>query len=283
MGIAVSDLGSTQQEVSSMLAKGFKEGRSSERPLYGRRLRRVAWLGMALLLGPCLESAQETLTRESRIDLIRGLVKEIAVTRVALPRGRRGVNVSADGKLDQTKADAELRANGPAIRPGMPVEITRITFRSGRIVFEINGGGKRGKKWYQRIEVGMGTTTRPIAPEAPVLAYGSWISLVFPGKVPNLTLPQVKQMLGNVLDFERHSPTVLYSPSVPPKIKEAIKNHQAVVGMDRDAVLSAKGPPERKVREVREGTEQEDWIYGLPPHVLFVTFDGDRVVAVRQY
>ena len=281
----MSALGSTNRwgEQQKVLAKGSKEGRSFERPLYSRRPRRAAWLGMALILGSCPLSAQDTLTRDSRIELIRGLVKEIAVTRVALPRGKRGVNVSPDGKLNQTKADAELRANGPAIRPGMPVEITRITFRPGRIAFEINGGGKRGKKWYQRIEVGMGTTTRPIAPEAPVLAYGSSISLVFPGKVPNLTVPQVKQMLGNVLDFERHSPTVLYSPSVPPKIKEAIKNHQVVVGMDRDAVLSAKGPPERKVREVRDGSEQEDWIYGLPPHVLFVTFDGDRVVTARQY
>jgi hypothetical protein len=86
-----------------------------------------------------------------------------------------------------------------------------------------------------------------------------------------------------VLDFSRHSPTTLYSPEVPPKFKEAIKNHQVLVGMDRDAVLSSKGPPDRKVREVREGVEQEDWIYGSPPHVFFVTFDGDTVVKVHQY
>ena len=86
-----------------------------------------------------------------------------------------------------------------------------------------------------------------------------------------------------MLDFSRHSPTVLYSPEVPPQFKEAIKNHQVIVGMDRDAVLSSKGPPDRKVREVRKGVEQEDWIYGLPPHVLFVTFDGDTVINVHQY
>jgi hypothetical protein len=37
------------------------------------------------------------------------------------------------------------------------------------------------------------------------------------------------------------------------------------------------------VREVHEGVEKEDWIYGLPPHVLYVTFDGDLVVSVHQY
>jgi len=89
-------------------------------------------------------------------------------------------------------------------------------------------------------------------------------------------------MLASVLDFDRHSPTVLYSPAVPPQFKEAIKRHEVLVGMNRDTVLSAKGPPDRKIREVREGSEQEDWLYGLPPHVLFVTFDGDTVVKVHQ-
>jgi hypothetical protein len=75
----------------------------------------------------------------------------------------------------------------------------------------------------------------------------------------------------------------LYSPNVTPEVKKAIQNHQVIVGMDRDAVLSSKGTPDRRVREVRNGSEQEDWIYGTPPHVLFVTFDGDQVVGVKQY
>lgn len=248
-------------------------------------LRGLGWLGvvLAFITGPVPLFAQERLTRNSRLGLIRGLSSEIAVTKVMLPRGKRGVIVNAKGEVDQAKAEAELRQNGPAIRAGMPVSITKITFKSNRILFEINGGGKKGKKWYQRIEVGMGTTTRPIAQEDPVLAYGSWITLAFPGKLPELSVQQVKQILSVVLDFDRRTPTVLYSPSTPPKIKEAIEKRQVIVGMDRDAVLSSKDPPDRKVREVREGVAQEDWIYGLPPHVLFVTFDGDTVVAVRQF
>ncbi len=267
-----------------MVAERLTSGTTSGK---GHRIRNPRLLGLGfaltLLLGPGFVCAKESLTREARQALIRGLVKEVAVTKVSLPRGKHGVNVGGEGKLDQTKADAELRQNGAAIRPGMPVEITRIAFKSDRIVFELNGGGKSGKKWYQRIEVGMGTTTAPIARTPPVLAYGSSISLILPENAPEITVPQVKQMLSAVLDFERHSPTVLYSPQVPPKFKEAIKNHQVIVGMDRDAVLSAKGAPDRKVRELRDGAEQEDWIYGLPPHVLFVTFDGDTAVSVRQY
>jgi hypothetical protein len=242
------------------------------------------------LAGLCLTFAlpsavfpKEESQSDTHIQLIRGLLREVAVSKVPLPRGKKGVRVDPQGKLDKADADSQLSAQGMAIKAGMPVEISKITFKSNEIVFELNGGGKKGSKWYQHIEIGIGGPTNPIAQQPPALAYGSWVTLVFPGKVPKLSADQVKQALANVLDFSRHSPTVLYSPEVPPQIKEAIKNHQVIVGMDRDAVLSSKGPPDRRVREVREGVEQEDWIYGLPPHVLFVTFDGDSVINVHQY
>lgn len=240
-------------------------------------------VALALVPGAGLNWAKESTRRDSRIELIRGLGHEIAVAKVAMPRGKHGIFVNAQGQLDQARSETELRLSGVAIRPGMPVQITKIEFKSDRIVFELNGGGRKGKKWYQRIQVGVGTTTAPIVPDSPVLAYGSSISLTFAGKAPELTVAQVKQLLAGVLDFERRSPTVLYSPVVSPEIKEAIRKHQVIIGMDRDAVLSSKGAPDRKVREVRDGVEQEDWIYGLPPHVLFVIFDGDTVVRVQQY
>jgi hypothetical protein len=245
-------------------------------------LRRLAEFCLTFVLASSV-SAKDESQRDTHIQLIRGLMREVAVSKVPLPQGKKGVRVDLQGKLDKADADSELSTHGVAIKPGMPVEISKITFKSSKIVFEINGGGKKRSKWYQHIEIGIGGATNPIAQQPPALAYGSWVTLAFPSKVPKLTVDQVKQALGNVLDFSRHSPTALYAPDVPPKIKEAIKNHQVIVGMDRDAVLSAKGPPDRRVREVREGVEQEDWIYGSPPHVLFVTFDGDSVVNVHQY
>lgn len=232
------------------------------------------------------QAKPKPLNQQGEINLIRGLSSEIAVAKLALPRGKHGITLDAQGRIDQAKVRQELKENGAAINPGTPVKITKITFRENHLVFEINGGGKAGKHWYQHIEVGMGTSTQPIAPTDPnqTLAYGSYITLRFPGHVPNLTVDQAKLLLANALDFERHSPTVLYSPTIPPQFKAAIKNHQVVVGMDHDAVLSAKGPPDRKVREDQpDGSQKEDWIYGLPPHVLFVTFNGDSVVSVRQY
>jgi hypothetical protein len=243
-------------------------------------LRHLAGICLTLALAPSV-LAKDRSQLDTHIRLIRGLVREVGVSKMPLPRGKKGVRVDSKGTLDKAAADSQLSAHGMAIKPGMPVEITKIIFKSKEIVFELNGGGRSGGKWYQRIEVDMGAAGAPIT-RPSVLAYGSSVTLAFPGKVPNLSVDQVKQALGSVLDFTHHSPTTQYSPDMPPKFKEAIKNHQVIVGMDRDAVLSSKGPPDRKVREERDGVEQEDWIYGSPPHVLFVTFDGDSVIKVHQ-
>jgi hypothetical protein len=66
------------------------------------------------------------------------------------------------------------------------------------------------------------------------------------------------------------------------KVKEAIKNHHVLVGMNREMVMYAKGRPPKKVREHEEDVEFEEWIYGEPPQdVEFVRFVGDEVVKLE--
>jgi len=65
-------------------------------------------------------------------------------------------------------------------------------------------------------------------------------------------------------------------------VKDAIKNHQVLVGMNREMVIYSKGRPPKKVREKNGETEYEDWIYGEPPHdVDFIRMIGDRVARVE--
>ncbi len=256
---------------------------SKMRPPVARALALLITAVATFSLAPPL-AAKKGLNEASRIEIIRGISSEIVVAKIALPRGKHGLYLNSQGKIDEQKLATEMKENGAAIRAGMPVEITKITFKGDDLLFEINHGGRSGKRWYQHIEIGVGGATTPVGPQdAPVLAYGSYILLTLPLNTPALTADQVKKLLAPVLDFERHAPTVLYSPSLPPKTKAAIQKHEILVGMDRDAVLSSKGPPDRKVRETRDGDEQEDWIYGAPPHSLFVTFSGDTVIKVKQY
>ena len=53
--------------------------------------------------------------------------------------------------------------------------------------------------------------------------------------------------------------------------------------MDREMVLAALGRPLSKVREEKNGQETEDWIYGNPPFLTFVTFVGEEVVEIKEF
>ena len=244
---------------------------------------------LSILIGafliPLGQAPPGQITLESRVALIRAFASEFAVTKVALPRGKYGFFVKSDGKVEKEKNRAEFRLRGKAVNPGTPIHITKVRFKENRIIFEINGGGKSRKKWYQRIQVTTGTTASRALnnSESPGPAFGSYVNLVFEVGIPDLTVDEVKKMLNSVFDFERRSLTVLYSPWLPLKFKEAIQEHKVLVGMNRDAVLSSKGIPDRKVREVHEDVEYEDWIYGQPPINLFITFDGDVVIRVKKF
>jgi hypothetical protein len=62
-----------------------------------------------------------------------------------------------------------------------------------------------------------------------------------------------------------------------------VKEKRAIEGMDREQVVLALGKPRSKVRETKDGTDEEDWIYGLPPgKVTFVTFANGKVVRVKD-
>jgi hypothetical protein len=123
----------------------------------------------------------------------------------------------------------------------------------------------------------------PVVPSDPSAnAHGSFVDLYFDKYVPEITGPELKQLLRPVFDFDAKSAIEAYLETVPPKVKDAIKNHLVLVGMNHEMVIYAKGRPPRKVREKADEVEYEEWIYGVPPQdVDFVRFVGDEVVRVE--
>lgn len=242
-------------------------------------------LAAILLLLPFVSAAAADKGRKEteRLEIIRALASETAVSKIALPGGKSGIIIDAAGNfLKQKRTEKEYKENGITVAPGKLVVITEIKFSGGDITFAINGGWKKGGGLLSHIQVGVGNTTQPIA-RAGQNIYGSYITISGTDK---LGLNGIKKTLSSVLDFNQKTPTIEYDPSVSPVIREAIKRGEVIVGMSKEAVLSAKGLPDRKIRNVDE--TREDWLYGLPPHVLFVTFDlakGDdgEVIAVKQY
>jgi hypothetical protein len=244
----------------------------------------VAGLVTVLLGWQPLGAADRKLTQEERIELFRGLTAEFATAKTPLPRSKKPLIYHSTGSFDKALWEQTGKETGPAARVGDAVQITKVTIENDRIGFELNGGFQKGPKWWQRIEIGTGTRTSPIGPgNQPMAVAGTNLALVFPGRMPPISSDKVKEMLAPILDFNKRSATELYVETLPPQIQQAVKDKKAVEGMDRDQVILALGKPDNKVRETVDGVEQEDWIYGMPPgRIVFVTFEGDKVVRVKE-
>ena len=66
-------------------------------------LRRLAGLCLTLALSPSV-FPKDQIQSDTQIRLIRGLMREVAVSKVPLPRGKKGVRVDSQGKLDKAIA-----------------------------------------------------------------------------------------------------------------------------------------------------------------------------------
>ena len=226
------------------------------------------------------------LSEQNRMDIIRAFTAEGVFCAALFPQGKVGLKIE-NGQLFPDAAEVRQLAadHGPACRPGERAQITGLHFTGHAIVFEINGGPLRRKKWWQNIQVGTGNVAGPSDSNPDDVnnhARGSYVMLAFKDYVPELTAAQVKEMLAPALDFKGQSTAEAYLKSLPPKLQRAVKEHKALVGMDREMVSYAKGRPPKRIREADGAMQYEEWIYGQPPaEVEFIRFVGDRVIRIE--
>jgi len=250
-------------------------------------LRGIFPLFFALLIGCAPALAQKPspprISKMTREQIIHAFDEELVYVRTNFPMGKTGLKLK-NGVITPSGEDLQraMALWGPAAKPGDQARITLIVFKDDHMRFEINGGPVKKQKWYQHIQI-QGASGGTITPsDSSANPRGSFVDLYFDNYVPEMTGPELKQYLRPVFDFDSKSALEAYLESVPPKVKEAIKNHQVLVGMNREMVIYAKGRPPKKVRERPEGTEYEEWIYGEPPQdVDFIRFVGDEVVRVE--
>jgi hypothetical protein len=251
-------------------------------------MRIVAILAAAGTLVPLCAATDKTtdkLTIDDRVELTRGLVAEYANAKVTLPRSHKNLEFNADtGTWDKKEWTSIVKDNGPAARTGDTIQITKIELFDDHIVMQINNGYKGGRHWYDGVQVDNGAGPVPVSNNSEVNAPGGTsIVVLFHKSLAGMKAAEVKKLMAPVLDFDRHSVTQLYSETLPPEVRQAIKDKKVTVGMDRDQVRMALGIPVHKERESKDGTEQEDWVYGKAPgKIVFVTFEGEKVVKVKE-
>jgi len=236
-------------------------------------------LGVSALL-----SAQAS--QEAKFKIQGTVMAEQAAARIPMPFGADGFEITDSGSVDQKKIEAAIKKNGQAVEPGKIVTITHIDFSDKQIDIELDGGGKNKKAWYDKIEVGTGSTSTPVRRDDTAKAKGSKIVLKFAGKVPaDITPEQLHQLLDPVLDFEKHNFLKTGLESLPKEYQEAVKAKEARIGMDQSTVIMALGRPDKRSSDTdSNGQPQTTWIYyGRGTRTTFVWFQNDVVVKISAY
>ena len=259
-------------------------------------------LFVPLLFSTLTYAESSKLSGEQRQEIIRAFLDERAYAHRALPVGKAGMVI--EGSMI-SPSEGEVLQLGAAARAGERVQITGVRFLRGGILFEINGGAVKHEKWSERIRVGMGPNLGPsrqpdenrpgktgsLEKDSPEKVFpetdgseakGASVLLKLDDST-GITAGRVRTLLAPVLDFSSTSQEEAYQKNLSPVLAAALRDHHALVGMDRDMVLAALGRPSRRLRENAEGQEYEEWIYGSPPQeVHFIRFVRGKVVRIEQ-
>jgi hypothetical protein len=225
------------------------------------------------------------LDAKTRIELIRFLQSDQGFAMRPFPRGHKGLTLVANGKLEPA-GEAYLSmvtSNGLSAKPGDRLVISDVKIEPGKMIFEINGGPDAKHRFLRHVQIGAGTDTSPIVQQGDEQEpMGSRLTLTFKNHIPELTGKQVEALLAPLISFEVKTPIQAFTDTLPPKLKNAILDHNVLVGMSTDMVLFAKGQPQNKIREMDGQMPFEEWIYGrAPSDIEFVRINGNRVIRVE--
>ena len=224
------------------------------------------------------------ITKKTREEIIHSFNEDLVYISTKFPMGKSGLRIK-NGVVTPNGTELEhlMALWGPAAKPGDRARISDVLIKDNYIRFEINGGPIKKQKWYQHIQVSGANSSTPIAPsDSTANARGSFVDLYFDRYVPELTGPELKDLLRPVFDFNSKSALEAYLESVSAPVRDAIKSHHVLVGMNGEMVIYSKGRPPKRVRERADEADYEEWIYGTPPQdVDFIRFVGDEVVRVE--
>jgi hypothetical protein len=227
---------------------------------------------------------KEPIDARGHQDILRTLVAEQGFAMRPLPRGKKGLLLTANGKLTPAGESyvSLVTTQGLSVKPGDRVVLSNVRIDKEKIVFDINGGPDRKHDFLRHVQVGMGGSTNPVVQDPGQEPTGGRITLSFDKFVPEVTPAQIKALLSPLISFDMKTPVQAYTDTLPPRLKEAILGHHVMVGMSTDMVIFAMGQPESKSREVDGQMPFEEWIYGHPPQeVQFVRVNGNRVIRVE--
>jgi hypothetical protein len=246
----------------------------------------VVYMAIVLMATASLHGDDKKQAYDQHVELMRGLTAEFATVKVMLPRSKKPLSFESTGDWDKKKWAQEMRTEGPAARAGDMVQVTKVEIGKDQITLQINSGFKKKGSFWDRVTIDAGGMSKGGTTNSgePSQNNGTTIVVHFKDSIGDVSSADVKKILAPVLDFDKHSSTEQYVDSLPPEIKEAIKEKKPAEGMDREQIVMAMGPPVRKTRETnKDDVEEETWQYGEPPgKVTFVVFVDGKIVRIKD-
>lgn len=233
-----------------------------------------------------VEYTQQPMDTDGRRELVRMFLLEQGFAHRALPLGAPGLEMHANGRLtvDNDTLKKRMFKDGMSAAPGDRIMVTDIRVLPDRIDVDINGGPYLSHRFLRHVSV----NNIPLAGDGIVgeKPTGTRITLLFEGRTPRVSAAELKALLEPLLDFGLKNAEQAYADTLPDQIRQAITEHQVLVGMNRRMVLASLGQPDSKLRErasdSTDGEVFEEWIYGKTPQsIRFVRFRADRVVLMK--
>ncbi len=233
----------------------------------------------------------QPITPDMKLQILRYIDGEFGKATRPLPGKNDGFTIVVGKPInDQDYRDA-LRLQGTAINEGDPIQVTRVTFEDKKIILQLNGGTKKKFHLWDHLQVGLGGDPDPSdigVPQDTAARRGEGLGAVvvldYGKPLPDVSPNDIKAELSPLIDFSKSkSAAVNWVETLPPAYQDAIRDHEALPGMDQQTVIAAIGRPDQKFRETNaDGIETESWIYGNPPaKTTFVTFIGSKVAKVE--
>ncbi len=222
---------------------------------------------------------------KTKLAIVRTMQAEQGFAMRPFPAGHKGLTLVANGDLSPA-GEAYLNmvvSNGLSAKPGGRLVVTDVKIDHNKMIFDLNDGPDAKHRFLRHVQIGMGPDiTNPVVADDGQEPVGSRLTLAFKGGIPELTGDQVKALLAPLISFDVKTPVQAYTDTLPKPLKEAILNHQVLVGMNTEMVMFSKGQPVNKIREMDGQMPVEIWMYGRPPETVdFVRINGNRVIRVE--
>ena len=204
-------------------------------------------------IGPHLKpsdlDSRQSLNNNTRMDLIRLLDAEFVHTRKYIPLGDKNMVIADDGNVKPGDDSFSAWRRIPGQRPKLATGSRSPTSSSVRSpsIWRSMAAPRRNKSGTSILKFGVGGGSS--TDSNPVQVTGAALTLEFKQHVPEMTGAELKQILSPVLDFSVKTAAEVFADTLPPKIRQAVKNHEVLVGMNHDMVIMAKDRPQQKIRE----------------------------------